>query len=412
MSTIGQNLSALGFAAVIAVVDREQARPERVRRHFQVEPASQFASASLAAAREAGEDDPQPEPARVYPNLGIVYGTVDRGGYSALKADPAVTRVNLAPQLSPIRPVDAPVATALEVDHTWGLTAMGVPQLWGLGLTGSGVKVAHLDTGVDASHPALEKAVTMFAEFGMDGREIAGAEPRDSDPRSHHGTHTAATVAGRPVDNRHVGVAPGCEVLSALVIEGGDVIARILGGMDWAVGNEVRILSMSLGIRGVVNDFLGVLDALLDNRVLPVIAVGNEGPGTSRSPGNYPQSLSVGAHDKAFAVADFSSSQRLNRRTQPLVPDIVGPGVDVISAGPRGGWQSLSGTSMATPHVAGLAALLFEAEPAATPAQVERAIFRSAQRGDMEQERVNRGAVHGVRALDALRRQRIGAARG
>jgi subtilisin len=89
-----------------------------------------------------------------------------------------------------------------------------------------------------------------------------------------------------------------------------------------------------------------VLDALIDNRVLPVIAVGNEGPGTSRSPGNYPKSLSVGAHDSRFAVAGFSPSQRLNRRTQPLVPDVVGPGVDVISAGPGGAWQSLSGTSM------------------------------------------------------------------
>jgi subtilisin family serine protease len=408
MSTIGQNLSALGFAAVIAVVDRERSRPERVRRHFQVEPSSQFASASLAAAAEAGENDPKPEPARVYPNLNIVYGTVDRGGLAALKADPAVTKVSLAPQLSLIRPVGPAAAAALDTKHTWGLRAMDIPLLWGQGLTGAGVKVAHLDTGVDATHPALEPAVTRYAEFGLDGREKPDTKPRDSDLVDHHGTHTAGTIAGRPVGQHHVGVAPGAELFSAMVIEGGDIIARILGGMDWAVGQNVKVLSMSLGIRGVVADFLGVVSVLRDNGVLPVIAVGNEGPGTSRSPGNYPQSLSVGAHNSAFAVAGFSSSQRLNRRSQPLVPDVVAPGVDVISTGPGGAWQTLSGSSMATPHVAGLAALLFEAQPAATVTQVERALFRSAQRGTMDQERVNRGAVHGGRALNALQGRQTG----
>jgi subtilisin family serine protease len=403
MTTIGQSLSALGFAPVIAVVDRGKARPDRVRRHFTVEPSSQFGTASLTAAEQAGEADPHPEPARVYRNLGIVYGTIDREGLAALKADPAVTKVTLAPQLSLIRPVGRAVAVAPDADRSWGLDVMGVPDLWLQGLTGAGVKVAHLDTGVDATHPALVEAVTRFAEFGLDGREKPDVKPRESDTVDAHGTHTAATIAGRRVGQRHVGVAPGAALHSALVIEGGDVIARILGGMDWAVGEGARVLSMSLGIRGIVMDFVGVVDVLRDSGVLPVIAVGNEGPGTSRSPGNYPMALSVGAHDKDVAVADFSSSQRLRRRTQPLVPDVVAPGVDVVSAGLGGGWQMLSGSSMATPHVAGLAALLLEAAPDATPAQVERAIFRSAQRGAMAEERVNRGAVHAVRALDALR---------
>jgi subtilisin family serine protease len=252
--------------------------------------------------------------------------------------------------------------------------------------------------------------VAAYAAFGLDGREKPDPRPSDSDAESHHGTHTAGTIAGRPVGGSHVGVAPGALLYSAMVIEGGDIVARILGGMDWAVGQNVRVLSMSLGIRGVVADFLSVISVLRDNAVLPVIAIGNEGPGTSRSPGNYPLSLSVGAHDSAFAVAGFSSSQRLTRRTQPLVPDVVAPGVDVISAGPAGSWQTLSGSSMATPHVAGLTALLLQAEPTATTSQLERAIFRSAQRGGMDKERVNRGAVNGVRALAALQANPIGAA--
>ena len=187
-----------------------------------------------------------------------------------------------------------------------------------------------------------------------------------------------------------------------MVIEGGDVVARIFGGMDWALGQGARILSMSLGIRGLVADFLDIVNVLRDSKVLPVIAVGNEGPGTSRSPGNYPKALSVGAHDSSFAVADFSSSQRFKRRSQPLAPDLVAPGVDVVSAAPGGGWRSLSGSSMATPHVAGLAALLLEAKPDASVTRLERAIFASADLGAMELERANRGAVDGPRALKAL----------
>jgi subtilisin family serine protease len=244
--------------------------------------------------------------------------------------------------------------------------------------------------------------VVEFAEFGLDGRVLPDATPRDSDLRDGHGTHTAGTIAGRPVRGRHVGVAPDAELCSAMVIEGGDVVARILGGMDWAVGQGVQILSMSLGLRGIVNDFLGIVDVLRANRVLPVIAIGNEGAGTSRSPGNYPKALAVGAYDEHGEVADFSSSQRFVRRSQPLVPDIVAPGAEVTSAAPNGGWQVLSGTSMATPHVAGLAALLLQARPTASVTQVERAIFGSAERGTMDRERVNRGAVNGPRALARL----------
>ena len=99
----------------------------------------------------------------------------------------------------------------------------------------------------------------------------------------------------------------------------------------------------------------------------------------------------MGAHDSSFAVADFSSSQRFKRRSQPLAPDLVAPGVDVTSAAPGGGWRSLSGSSMATPHVAGLAALLIEARPEARRHAIERAIFGRAPLGAMALERANRG---------------------
>ena len=155
-------------------------------------------------------------------------------------------------------------------------------------------------------------------------------------------------------------MAPDAMLASALVIEGGNAVARVLGGMDWAVGLRASaILSMSLGFRGWWEDFIPIARILRRHQVLPVFAVGNEGPGTSRSPGNYPQAA-VGRGDGQGPRRSptFSSSQRFQRRRDPLVPDLIGPGVGVTSAKPGGGWQDMDGTSMATPHIAGLAALL------------------------------------------------------
>ena len=404
MTSIAENISAIGFAPVIAVLHKDRGDAlAGVRDCFTAEAGSPLGGASLVAARLAGASPAVPARARAYPHLGLVYGTVDASGLAALRADPTVRKVSAANPFSLIRPV-AGADSTLVGKHTWGLQAMRIPDLWTQGLTGTGVRVAHLDTGVDATHPALESAVAQFAQFDLSGRPIPGAPATDSDLREGHGTHTAATIAGRPVRDRHVGVAPEAELYSAMVIEGGDAVARILGGMDWAVGNGVRILSMSLGIRGLVADFLDIVNVLRDNGVLPVIAIGNEGPGTSRSPGNYPKALSVGAIDADGAVADFSSSQRFKRRSQPLAPDLVAPGVDIVSARPGGGWRSLSGSSMATPHVAGLAALLLQARPDVTVAKLERAIWGSADRGALDAERVNRGAVDGLRALAAVQR--------
>jgi len=338
---------------------------------------------------------------RYFPNLGVMYGTVSRDGLAALKRHRGVAAVTSAPVFSLIRPVSARAAT-LSRRHTWGLERLRIPELWAEGLSGKGVLVGHLDTGVDGRHPALRTAIAKFADFDALGRAKSPVPaPYDTDS---HGTHTAATIAGRPVNGRHVGVAPKAKLASAIVIEGGNVIARVLGGMDWALGEGVRILSISLGLRGWWDDFIPITRILRARGVLPVMAVGNEGPGSSRSPGNYPEALSIGASDDTDAVADFSSSQRFRRRIDPIVPDLVAPGVNVISAVPRGRYEAFDGSSMATPHVAGLAALLMEAKPNATVAEIQRAIYASCSRpAGMLTDRGNRGIPDGVAALRRLR---------
>lgn len=366
------------------------------------------ASGTAVAAR-ARRAAPTLSASRFYPNLGVMFGTVDRSGLTALRADNRVAAVSGAPQISLIHPKRI-AAAKLATKVTWGLDFMRIPTLWKEGLTGKGIKIGHLDTGVDGKHPALKRAVEGFVEFDLEGNMVNPSPTSyDSDD---HGTHTAATIAGRPVNGRSVGVAPEAELSSAMVIEGGLLVARVLGGMDWALSQGTQILSMSLGFPGWWEDFIPIVDILRSQNVLPIIAVGNEGAGTSRSPGNYPNVLSVGAHGQNKIVPDFSSSQRFKRSNDPIVPDIVAPGVEVISAAPGGGYQSMDGSSMATPHVAGLAALLMQANPAATIDEIEDAIFRSCSLAPgMFASRANRGFPDAVKALELLTGLSLGASK-
>jgi subtilisin family serine protease len=380
-------------AAVGAGASASASESRRLARHFKARPVTR----SSALAASLGASAP---PCRFYPHLGVLLGTVDRHGLAALHAEPEVVSVAGAPAISPIRPRRV-AAARLDAARTWGIERLGVPELWSRGLSGAGVLVGHLDTGVDGKHPALKGAVAHFAEFDLMGRAVQpAAKPRDS---GDHGTHTAATIAGRPVRGRHVGVAPGARLASATVIEGGDAVARVLGGMDWALGLGARVLNLSLGFRGYWPDFLVLTRILRQKGVLPVFAVGNEYAGSSRSPGNYPEALSVGACDEDGRVADFSSSQRFDRKKDPIVPDLVAPGVDVISAKPGGGYQTMDGTSMATPHAAGLAALLLEAKPKVKVGRLEKAILDSCFRPrGMRAERGGRGIPRALEALAKL----------
>lgn len=340
------------------------------------------------------------QPVMMYPNLGIMLGTVTKQGAAALEADPEVRAVTGSPPISLIRP-ERKAAATLGKTLPWGLSAMDVPKLWKKGLTGKGVLLGHLDTGVDGKHKALAGAIASFADFDALGRQIT--PPPAAYDSDDHGTHTAGTIAGRPVAGKHIGVAHGAELASAIVIEGGDVVARVLGGMDWAVGQGVKVLSMSLGFRGYWEDFEQLTELLRDRDILPVFAIGNEGPGTSRSPGNYGNVLNIGAYGKDNTVAWFSSSQAFQRAVNPHVPLMVAPGVEIVSAMPGGGYQSMDGSSMATPHVAGLAALLFEAVPKATILQVEQAILGSCKLpASMSQFRAGKGMPNAAKALQLL----------
>jgi len=358
------------------------------------------AAAGLSWYEHAKSASNPTPPARFYPNLGLMLGTVDRQGVQALQAHGQVAQILVPPILSLIRPT-AVAAVKPKKQYTWGIKRLKVDKLHKQGITGEGIIVGHLDTGADGKHPALKAAFHAFAEFDDFGFEKTPApKPWDSD---EHGTHTAGTIAGRTRAGYAIGVAPKAKLASAMVIEGGNAIARVLAGMDWVIGQGCRILSMSLGFRGYTDDFLILTQTLRARGVLPVFAVGNEGPGTSRSPGNYAEALSIGASGSNDKVASFSSSREFARPADPRVPDLVAPGVGTISAKPGGGYQQMDGTSMATPHIAGLAALLFQHKPAATIDQVEKAILDSCTLLPGESaQRQNRGIPDAVKALALL----------
>ncbi len=391
----GYTASAAAAAALSSVAPVDEA--------FEAcfEAPDQLQVASLAAAGAADFDAeyraPPPRRVVVFPRLGLAIGTVSRDNIDRLRTHRWTREIYAAPELSLIRPFSIAAAAAPR-SVEWGLERLGIPRAWEAGFDGRGIIVGHLDTGFDASHPALTGAVHSFAEFDLTGAKIDGATPRDS---GEHGTHTAGTIAGRAVGRRaRIGVAPGCKLASALVIEGGDVITRILGGLEWIVEENAKVLSMSLGLRGFTTAFQAVIDALWDNDVLPVIAVGNEFANSSRSPGNYPNVLSIGAIGRDDRVWNRSSSQLFPRDVEPLVPDLVGPGVEVTSCIPGGAYAKMSGTSMATPHVGGLAAILRQAAPSASAADIEAAILASCIRpASMPRERANRGVPDVIRAL-------------
>lgn len=284
--------------------------------------------------------------------------------------------------------------------QAWGLQRLDIQACWQRGFTGAGIRVGHLDTGVDGRHPVLRGRIAAFKEFDQDGFPVRKAGPKDS---GSHGTHTAGVICGRPCDRLSIGVAPDAELYSGMVIEGGKCLVRVLAGLDWMLDCKVRVLCISVGIPMYNPLFEIVLSRIKRAGVLVVAAAGNRGSGHTCSPANYPGVIAVGAINAKDKVARFSGSQLFKRATDFVKPNLVAPGTDIPSAKPGGGLQIRSGTSMAAAHVAGVAAILFQAKASATAAEVEKAILTTCvPLPDSNQRRYGRGLINPIKALDAL----------
>ncbi|CAN5418725.1 hypothetical protein BH10PSE6_BH10PSE6_05000 [soil metagenome] len=346
---------------------------------------------------------PQSSAVRYFPNLGIMMGTVDRAGLAKLRKNTdEVAQLFSPPEMSLIHPTeDDGAALAEEEGISWALERMGIPKLWDDGLTGDGVLIGHLDTGIDGAHPALAGAIDAAAVFDEIGRQLTVATPTVD--TGFHGTHTAGLLVGQPFKNVTFGVAPGARLATATVIEDGDIPLRVVAGLDWCLGQGVKIVNLSLGVRIFDPLVAALVKQLRDRDVLPVVAIGNEGPESSRTPGNLPEALSVGAMDQADQIWHKSSSQRFNETPARIVPTLIGPGTGIVSAAPNEKLKKLSGTSMAAPHISGLAALLKQYRPEVAMAEIEKVILASCTRpGGISTLRGNKGVPDAVVAKSKL----------
>ncbi|MBQ1015591.1 S8 family serine peptidase, partial [Micromonospora sp. M51] len=256
---------------------------------------------------------------------------------------------------------------------------IGAPTLWAEGNTAAGVDVAVLDSGADAEHPDLLGQIAESSSF-------VPSEPDILDYKGH-GTHVASTIAGTGAASGGAerGVAPGARLHIGKVLnsEGSGQDSWIIAGMEWAAREQkARVVSMSLG--GESTDGSDPMSQAVDRLsaetgALFVIAAGNSGPATIGSPGAANSALTVGAVDATDHLADFSS-QGPRAGDGGLKPEITAPGVDILAArshlvrGGSGDYTLMSGTSMATPHVAGTAALVAAAHPDWTGQRIKEAL--------------------------------------
>jgi subtilisin family serine protease len=282
--------------------------------------------------------------------------------------------------------VDLPLVTesrhlpAAVLDNSaasWGITSSGALSVWGaFGVRGAGVTVGVLDTGVDVTHPDLKDKVVKWAEFDTNGQQVPGSQPHDS---GDHGTHVCGTIAGGDASGQWIGMAPEAKLAVGLVLnKTSGSHAQVLAGIQWAVQQGVDVLSMSLSSPVFDHEAPeAYTEAFLTCRRagIPVMAaIGNRGGQTGASTGSDFFAFAVGAVDHRDVPAGFSGGQTqvvtestiIPEEFLPLIyvkPDISAPGVDVTSSVPGGLWKAFNGTSMATPHVAGAAALLLSAVP-------------------------------------------------
>ncbi|MEU9407497.1 S8 family serine peptidase [Streptomyces sp. NPDC048281] len=272
------------------------------------------------------------------------------------------------------------------------VTQIGAPTAWKAGYTGKGVKIAVLDTGIDTQHPDLKGQVVASKNFSTSP---------DLKDRIGHGTHVASIAAGTGAgaQGKYTGVAPGAKILDGKVLgdDGSGDDSSIIAGMDWAAAEGADIVNLSLGSTDLPGSdpLENELDKLSEQKgILFVVAAGNEGDLGERtvdSPGSAPDALTVGAVDGKDKLAYFSSLGPTADNT--LKPDVTAPGVDITAAAAPGsevvneegekpaGYVTLSGTSMATPHVAGAAAILKQEHPDWTFARLKAALMGSAKGG-------------------------------
>lgn len=297
--------------------------------------------------------------------------------------------------------LDQPVYAFLDTS----IPKIGVPGVWERGNRGAGIRIAILDTGIDAEHPDFAGRIAATADFS--GESVVDGHG--------HGTHVAGIAAGSGAasNGTYVGVAPEATLLIGKVLRnnGSGMMSNVMAGVEWAVEQQAHVINLSLGSPGPCDGsdaISAICNAAVDAGVVVCVAAGNEGPAarTVGSPGCATKVITVGASDDDDRVAEFSS--RGPTSDGRVKPDVLFPGVNIVAARARGTsmarpvdefYTSASGTSMATPHAAGTCALILKANPNLTPEQVKRILQQAAVNLDLDPNTQGAGRVDAARAV-------------
>ncbi|WP_329103519.1 S8 family serine peptidase [Micromonospora sp. NBC_01699] len=310
----------------------------------------------------------------------------DRALVDAIAARPEVERIVASRSYELVRPEPAkPVARSGTAAAEWGLTSIEAPRVWTeLGVRGADVVVANIDTGVDYAHPALVgkyRGNLGNGNFDHDynwydpAAVCPDAAPCDNDG---HGSHTMGTMVGDDGPENQIGVAPGAKWIAAKGCESSSCSdTSLLAAGQWVLaptdGNgknprpdlHADIVNNSWGGGSGDRWYADTVDAWRAVGIFPSFSTGNSGPdcGTAGSPGDYPGSYAAGSYAADNTISDFSS-RGASAVDGGIKPNIAAPGQEIRSSTPDNTYAWFSGTSMATPHVAGTVALIWSAAPA------------------------------------------------
>ena len=266
---------------------------------------------------------------------------------SALKKDPHVAYIEADKVITVVEPVLVTSSTDQELLDSWGVKRIGADMAAMKGIKGAGINVAILDTGIDSNHPDLKDNYKGGYNFVYDNND-----PYD-DSRYGHGTHLAGIIAARDNGTGVVGVAPEASIYALKVLNGGlmGTTTDILAGIEWAITNKMNVINMSFGAQMDSLAFRDACDAAFKAGIVLVAAAGNFNQPIVDNPAGFDPVIAVSATAQDDTKALFSN--------YGAKVELSAPGLAVMSTVPGGGYGLMSGTSQATPHVTGVAALIF-----------------------------------------------------
>ncbi len=358
---------------------------------------------SLAMSMDdAAEDEVMSVIVRLHPTMRA--DSEEAGYLEDMAAGPAVYRYSLLPAMA-IQATAAQIEQMTDnpaVDRIWpdlpvrtmldvSVPTVRAPLVWEAGFTGQGVTIAVVDTGIDIQHPDFAGRIADTADYTGQG----------ADDNNGHGTHVASIAAGSGAasDGKYRGVAPEATIIAAKVLrgDGSGSQSDVMAGIEWAVQHGAQVINISLGGPPTPCDGTDALselvDAAVDAGVVMCIAAGNSGPAplTVGSPGCARKVITIGA-TVSDPSTDYDEIARFSSRGPTAdgrrKPDLSLPGVGIIAARAGGTslgdvvndhYTSLQGTSMATPHATGIAALVLAASPDLAPEDVKRRMVAGAR---------------------------------